>query len=187
MRALISRIAKIAASISIGIVGPGLLFIVLASQPLPGRPDTSSVGFREHTVAGNWTGGYQVVFSDINHDGKPDLIALASGLNELIWFENPGWQRHVIVSGISQPINCAAWDIDGDGVPEIALAHEFSNQPARSVGIVSILKHRADPSKEWQITEIDRLSTSHRLRWVDIGNGRKILVNAPLAGASAAP
>jgi hypothetical protein len=187
MRALISRIAKIAASISVGLVGSGLLFIALASQPLPGRPGTGSVGFREHTVAGNLTGGYQVVVSDINHDGKPDLIALASGLNELIWFENPGWQRHVIVSGISQPINCAAWDIDGDGVPEIALAHEFSSQPARSVGIVSILKHRADPSKEWQITEIDRLSTSHRLRWVDIGNGKKILVNAPLAGASAAP
>src|SRR4030095_6312174 len=187
MKALILRIAKIGASISVGIVAFGVFLIALALQPSPDRPGTGSAIFREHTIATDLTGGYQVVVSDINHDGKPDLIALASGLNELIWFENPGWQRHVIVSGISQPINCAAWDIDGDGVPEIALAHEFSNQPARSVGIVSILKHRADPSKEWQITEIDRLSTSHRLRWVDIGNGRKILVNAPLAGASAAP
>jgi hypothetical protein len=146
-----------------------------------------SLSFREHGIATNLTGGYQVVVSDLNHDGKPDLIALASGLNELIWFENPGWQRHVIVSGISRPINCAAWDIDGDGIPEIALAHGFSNEPARSIGIVSILKHQSDLSKQWQITEIDRLSTSHRLRWVDIGNGKKILVNAPLAGASAVP
>src|SRR5215471_19352345 len=53
--------------------------------------------FREHTIATDLTGGYQVVVSDINHDGKPDLIALASGLSELVWFENPGWQRHVIV------------------------------------------------------------------------------------------
>jgi len=146
-----------------------------------------SLSFREHVIATNLTGGYQVVVSDVNHDGKPDLIALASGLNELIWFENPGWQRHVIVSGISRPINCAAWDIDGDGIPEIALAYEFSNEPARSIGIVSILKHQSDLSKLWQITEIDRLSTSHRLRWVDIGTGKKILVNAPLAGASAVP
>jgi hypothetical protein len=126
------------------------------------------------------------VVSDINHDGKPDLIAVASGMKELIWFENPGWQRHVIVAGISGPINCAAWDIDGDGIPEIALAHEFSPDPARSVGIVSILKHKGDPSRPWEMTEIDRLSTSHRLRWIDMdGNGKKVLVNAPLVGALA--
>ena len=144
-------------------------------------------GFREHTIATDLTGGYQVVVSDINHDGKPDLIALASGLNELIWFENPGWQRHILVSGIPRPINCAAADLDGDGIPEIALAYEFSNEPARSIGIVSILKHQTDLLKPWQMTEIDRLSTSHRLRWVDLGKGKKVLVNAPLAGSTAKP
>lgn len=144
--------------------------------------------FSEHTIATDLIGGYQVVVSDINHDGKPDLIAVASGMKELIWFENPGWHRRVLVADISRPINCAAWDIDGDGIPEIALAHEFSNDPARSAGVVSLLKHRADPSKAWEMTEIDRLSTSHRLRWVDIdGNGKKVLVNAPLAGALAGP
>lgn len=163
-----------------------LFFLSLSGSEAQQR-NIGPAAFTEHTIATNLTGGYQVVVSDINHDGKPDLIALASGLNELIWFENPGWQRHVIVSGISRPINCAASDIDGDGIPEIALAHEFSNEPARSIGIVSILKHHSDLSREWQITEIDRLSTSHRLRWVDIGTGKKILVNAPLAGASAVP
>src|SRR5437660_1345303 len=85
--------------------------------------------FVEHTIATDLPGGYQVVVSDINHDGKPDLIALASGMKELIWFENPGWQRHVLISNISRAINCATWDIDADGIPEIALAHEFSNDP----------------------------------------------------------
>ena len=38
----------------------------------------------------------------------------------------------------------------------------------------------------WKATEIDRLVTSHRLRWADIdGNGKKVLVNAPLTGARA--
>jgi len=140
--------------------------------------------FAEHTIATNLNGGYHVVVSDINHDGKPDLIAVASGMTELVWFENPGWQRHVIVGNISRPINCAAWDIDGDGIPEIALAHEFSNDPARSIGIVSLLKHKGDPSQPWEMVEIDRLPSSHRLRWLDMdGNGKKVLVNAPLAGA----
>jgi VCBS repeat protein len=104
---------------------------------------TNAARFAEHTIATDLNGGYQVVVSDINHDGKPDLIAVASGMKELIWFENPGWQRHVIVGNISRPINCAAWDLDGDGIPEIALAHEFANDPARSIGIVSLLKHKA--------------------------------------------
>lgn len=167
----------------------GLILVALITIQLGfARSKTSPATFAEHTIATNLTGGYQVVVSDINHDGKPDLIALASGLNELAWFENPGWQRHVLAANISRPINCAAWDIDGDGIPEIALAHEFSNDPAKSIGIVSLLKHKRDLYEPWEMTEIDRLSTSHRLRWVDIdGNGKKVLVNAPLAGALAKP
>jgi hypothetical protein len=150
--------------------------------------DAPPARFAEHTIATDLLGGYQVVVSDINHDGKPDLIALASGMKELIWFENPRWERHVLVGNISRPINCAAWDIDADGIPEIALAHEFSNDPAKSIGIVSLLKHKRDLSGPWEMTEIDRLSTSHRLRWADIeGNGKKVLLNAPLAGALAKP
>jgi hypothetical protein len=50
-----------------------------------------TVHFEEHTIASDLAGGYQVVPFDINHDGKIDLIALASGMTELVWFENPGW------------------------------------------------------------------------------------------------
>jgi Aldos-2-ulose dehydratase, beta-propeller domain/FG-GAP-like repeat len=154
----------------------------------PSHSYASPSRFLEHTIATDLTGGYQVVVSDINHDGKPDLIALASGMKELIWFENPGWQRHVIVGNLSIPVNCAAWDTDGDGIPEIALAHEFSNDPSRSIGTVSLLTHKGDPSQRWEMIEIDRLPASHRLRWVDIdGKGQKVLVNAPLAGALVKP
>ena len=51
---------------------------------------------------------YVVIAVDVNHDGKPDLIALASGMKELVWFENPTWERHVIVDNQSRMINCAA-------------------------------------------------------------------------------
>lgn len=150
---------------------------ILAAAPLT---------FREHTIATDLTRGYQVVACDVNHDGKLDLIALASGLHELVWYENPTWERHVIAGNLSEMINLAAWDVDGDGIPEIVLAHEFSMRAKQSVGIVSVLKHNGDPRGPWTITEIDRLPTSHRLRWADIdGSGKKVVVNAPLTGAQA--
>jgi len=142
------------------------------------------VEFREHTVANDLAGGYQVVPCDVNHDGKIDLIALASGMTDLVWFENPTWERHVIARNLHEMINLAAWDIDGDGIPEIVLAHEFSMRAKESIGIVSVLKHNGDPRALWSITEIDRLPTSHRLRWADV-DGKKVVVNAPLTGAHA--
>lgn len=151
--------------------------------------DSFSTRFHARTIAAGLTGGYQVVVADLNRDRKPDVIAVASGLKELRWYENPSWKAHVLVSGISQPINAAAEDVDGDGIPEIALAHEFSNVYAQSAGVVSILTHQGDPAGPWSIREIDRVPTSHRLRFADIdGSGKKVLINFPLIGAqSVAP
>jgi hypothetical protein len=147
---------------------------------------SQAIHFDEHTIATDLKGGYQVVAADVNHDGKIDLIALASGLTELVWYENPGWERHVIASNLPHMINCAPWDTDGDGIPEIAIAYEFSMDASRSIGIVGVLRHQGDPRLPWKLTEIDRLPTSHRLRWADIdGSGRKVLLNAPLTDASA--
>ena len=127
-----------------------------------------------------------MVIADLNHDGKPDVIALASGMPELVWYENPTWERHVIAGGFSEMINCAVWDVDGDGIPVIALASGFSNEAKNSDGIVSVLRHDGDPRRPWKVTEIDRLTTSHRLRWADVdGSGKKVLINQPLTGAHA--
>jgi hypothetical protein len=142
--------------------------------------------FAEHLIAADLKGGYQVVIADLNKDGKPDIIALASGLKELVWYENPSWTRHVLAGEFNHMINLAAWDTDGDGIPEIVLAHEFANQAKNSIGILSLLTHGADPLEPWKATEIDRIPTSHRLRWADIyGNGKKVLVDAPLTGLKA--
>jgi hypothetical protein len=120
----------------------------------------------------------------LNHDGKPDLIAVATQMTDLVWFENPTWERHVIASGLTGMINLAVSNIDGDGIPEIVLAYGFANQYAPSKGIVAVLKHNGDPRQPWTLTEIDRLPTSHRLRWANIG-GSKVVINAPLMGANA--
>jgi hypothetical protein len=171
-----------------GLLAASLAALALTGQTtaLPPPGDSSATKFAAHTIDTGLRGGYQVVVADLNRDGRPDIIALASGLNELRWYENPGWEKHVLVTGINQPINAAASDVDGDGIPEIALAHEFSNVYARSLGVVSILTHQGDPAGPWSIREIDRAPTSHRLRFADIeGTGNKVLVNFPLIGSQA--
>ena len=145
--------------------------------------------FREHVIATDLKGGYQVVAADLNGDGKPDLIALATQMTDLVWFENPtppatSWERHVIASGLTGMINLAVADIDGDGIPEIVLAYGFTMQAATSKGIVAVLKHNGDPRQPWTLTEIDRLPTSHRIRSANF-DGSTIFINAPLIGANA--
>ena len=152
---------------SIGLAGSLLVASATAatvrSAPAPSSRPPSAL-FTEHVIDSGLAGGYQVVVADMNRDGKPDVIALASDLHELRWYENPGWQRHVIISGINAPINVAAYDIDGDGIPEIALARGFDTEYASSPGIVSILSHQGDPTAPWAEKVIDHLPTSHRLQ-----------------------
>jgi len=136
----------------------------------------------ERTIATDLKGGYQVVAADLNRDGKTDLIALASGMPELVWFENPGWQRHVIAGNLSQMINLVV--MESGAQPVIVLASGFSNEAKNSPGIVSVLEPDGNVHHPWKIREIDRLPTSHRLRLADIdGSGNKIVVNAPLTSA----
>lgn len=140
-----------------------------------------------HLVANDLRGAYAVDAADINKDGKVDLIAVAGGTQQLIWFENPSWTRHVIASGITGLINAAAADTDKDGIPEIAIATGFATDPAKSAGIVTVYTHGPDVNEPWVAKEIDRVPVSHRIRFIDAeGNGRKVLINAPLAGPKAA-
>lgn len=140
----------------------------------------------EHTVATDLRGAYDVVATDMNHDGKTDLLAVAGGTQSLMWFENPSWTRHDIATGISGLINVAAFDIDKDGIPEVAVASGFATEPAKSSGVLTLYTHTADPAALWTAKEIDRTPAAHRLRWIEAaGNGKGLLINAPLAGIKA--
>lgn len=141
---------------------------------------TRFVQFDRRVLAADLKGGYQVVVTDVNKDGRPDLVALASGMTELFWLEAPNWERHVLATGLKRMINTWPMDTDGDGIPEFLVAHAFENEAARSVGIVSVLTHGEDLRQPWTVKEIDRLTTSHRIR---AANG--LFINAPLTGASA--
>jgi hypothetical protein len=153
-----------------------LFFVLALSATVFAQP---AAKFQAHEVATGMRGGYQVVIADMNHDGKPDLIGLASGLTELAWFENPGWQKHVIVSDIRQPINLAVVKVDATGVT-IVLATDFSPNAKQSVGTVMVLESTGDVTQPFKRTDIDKLPTSQRLCML---NG--LVVNAPLTNADA--
>jgi hypothetical protein len=149
----------------------------------------ATVQFLIHTIEEKIPGGYSVMVADINHDGKPDVVGVALRGDEVAWYENPGWQRHVLVKGMRASLWSAAYDLHGDGVPTIALLTEFGMVYAKTQGLVWILDHQGDPRELWKATKIDSTPTAHRLAWADLdGDGKKELVSAPLIGAdSVAP
>jgi FG-GAP-like repeat len=165
-----------------------LALALAAAAVLSAQTGGGEVGFTAHEIGTGLRGGYQVVIADLNKDGKPDIIALASGLPELLWYENPGWQKHVLAGGVSQLINASAYDVDGDGIPEIAVAQGFTTSPKTSKGQVGLLTHGADVTAPWTYKEIDAVPTAHRLRWIDAdGSGKKMLAMAPLIGMDSTP
>ena len=157
------------------------ILLLLVATACAGQSNSGAPRVRSKTIATDLKGGYQVVVTDMNADGRLDLLVVASGLTELMWFENPTWERHVIARGFNHMINVAAVDTDGDRIPELLLAHEFSNVAAKSEGIVSLLEYQG-PGKDWKRTDIDRLPTSHRLR---VLNG--LFLNSPLTDEKAEP
>ena len=67
--------------------------------------------FATHVIESKMPGGYSVIVVDVNKDGKPDVIGMTSRLTELAWYENPTWERHVMVKDMKGLVNMAAADI----------------------------------------------------------------------------
>jgi hypothetical protein len=154
----------------------GSIGLAVAAMPV-----LATAQFVEHLVATDIRFGYQLVIADLNRDDRPDLVGLGAQMSELLWFENPGWQPHVITGEAERMIFADAADIDGDGIPEIALAYGFSTRASMSSGEIGILRHGDDPTEPWTLTEIDAIPASHRIQWGDIdGSGAPVLINAPL-------
>ncbi len=153
-----------------------LIPIALSLWLLSSLPD-----FREHTVVSGLKTGYQLLAADINGDGKLDLVAVDERGTELAWYENPSWERHVLISGVERVINLDFWKSPSG--PVIALGYHFETDPDRSTGNLVLLTPGANVREPWQSREIDRVPSIHRVRWIDPrGDGRKLLLVAPMVG-----
>lgn len=155
--------------------------------PLPLPPVTAP--FTIHHVAMGIGQGYSLIVADMNHDGRPDLVSLGLTADAVVWYENPTWTPHVVITAkdAPKPVYMDAADLDGDGIPEIALAYHFNTDPHKDLGTVAILHHDGDPRRPWKIARvIDNVPATHRLRFADIsGNGRMALVVSPILAGTA--
>jgi hypothetical protein len=141
--------------------------------------------FKSHLV-GWLPGGYKVAVVDIDRDGKPDIVGLATTPSCLAWYKNPTWEKHLLTSGAKDFIDLTPHDIDRDGRIDLAIADDFGMSRTSSGGLVHWLQCPQDPTQEWPMHAIGAEPTSHRLRWADVdGDGRKELVVAPIMGRNA--
>ena len=83
--------------------------------------------FKRHFIGsvkrvGEYWDDFSTIPMDVNGDGHIDFITGGWFGKSLLWKENPGkdgqWKEHVIANA-GNVETARAWDIDGDGVPEI--------------------------------------------------------------------
>jgi hypothetical protein len=161
----------------------GALATLVLAVPVGGAPAAGPVRFAPHDIDANFRGGYAVATADFNKDGKPDVIANSLAVNEVAWYENPTWTRHVVVADTRQVVNQAMYDVDRDGIPEIAFQSGFAMVPGKSEGLNWLARHQGDPRQPWKVEKVDAFPTSHHVAWGDFdGDGAQELVNAPLIG-----
>lgn len=140
--------------------------------------------FRPQEIATDLTVGYAVSLVDMNADGKQDIVVVDS--LRVIWYENPSWKVHTVIQDQTKKDNVClgAYDIDGDGKPELALGADWRPFDTQTGGTIQWLARPQSPSEEkWIVRHIADEPTTHRLRWADLdGDGRSELIVVPLMG-----
>lgn len=139
------------------------------------------IKFRAEQIASDFGVGYAVVTADVNGDKRTDVLAINA--TDLVWFEAPGWQKHVIVSGatVRDNVTLAAHDVDGDGRLDVALGAGWTGANTGTLQWVRQNAPGATPA--WEVFQIGAEPTLHRIRWADVdGDKRLELIVAPLHG-----
>ncbi|MCX6603028.1 MAG: VCBS repeat-containing protein, partial [Acidobacteria bacterium] len=143
-------------------------------------PLRAELRFRTQEIQKDFGVVYAVTTADINGDGKPDIVAINP--TQVVWYENPTWDKHVILDGVSKKDNVAlaVHDVDGDGQADVALGADW--QPTNTNGGGS-LQWLGRKNGAWKFTALGEEPTLHRIRFGDIdGDGKKELIVVPLHG-----
>src|SRR6266446_2949972 len=126
--------------------------------------------------------GYGVTVADVDGDKKPDIIL--ADKNQIVWYQNPTWEKHVIAEKLTRldHVCIAARDIDGDGKAELAAGAGWNPSDTLNSGAVFYLVPPSDRKQKWEPVELPHEPTVHRMRWVKNAEGKFDLVVVPLHG-----
>lgn len=119
---------------------------------------------------------YAVEVADVNGDGRQDIVAVTE--NRVLWYQNPGWQRHVIVEDqtLRDNVCIAPLDIDRDGKIDFALGAGWTRD-----GTLQWISGGESPREKWNVHAIGTEPWLHRMRWGDVlQTGSPQLVVSPL-------
>jgi hypothetical protein len=159
------------------------LMNVSAIEYRAGQPAVT-LKFRAEQIASDFGVGYAVATGDVNADGRIDVLAING--TDLVWFEAPGWQKKVMISGATPKDNVclAPHDVDRDGRLDVALGASWQPTNTTSGGTLHWVRQggtAAEPA--WELQSISEEPTLHRIRWADVdGDNTLELVVAPLHG-----
>ncbi|MEK7795769.1 MAG: VCBS repeat-containing protein [Candidatus Hydrogenedentota bacterium] len=139
--------------------------------------------FKHHDINPDAGTGLAITVADVDSDGDTDIVGVSS--DDVAWYENPSWERHLIADTIKNSNVCIAGnDVDGDGTIEFALGADWQFANTNTGGALYLLRAQGDVKQPWQVIElVSQEPTLHRIRWADTdGDGKKELVVAPLKG-----
>ena len=126
--------------------------------------------------------GYGVAVADVDGDGRKDILLADKRL--IVWYRNPTWEKHVLVTDLTplDHVCVAAADIDGDNKAEVAAGAGWNPGDTLTSGSVHFLLPPADRAGRWEAVALPHEPTVHRMRWVRDGSGKYRLVVVPLHG-----
>ena len=172
---------------------PLLALLALAATLRAAPPEPK---FRAVTIDDKIQIGYGVAVADVDGDKRPDIVL--ADKKQFVWYQNPGqpppgaesfapsvWSKFILAENLTKNDNVclAAQDIDGDGKCEIAVGAEWNPGDTVNSGAVFYLIPPEDRTQKWEAVKFPSVEpTTHRMKWIKVGEKEWRLVVVPLHG-----
>ena len=143
--------------------------------------------FKAQTIDPQIAIGYGLAVGDVDGDGDQDI--LLADKRDFIWYENPSWKKHLFHTfhqgdkrnQLRDNVCIAARDIDGDGKVEIAVGGNWNPGNTDSEEQSGSIHYLGSLGKVKPV-QLPHDPTTHRMRWVHVGDKKYALVVLPLHG-----